>query len=120
VESWKKDGTCWQWLKLPFGQSILGKQRRELVQVPHANLRHQAREGTRKGDPKKMTAQPELFQVNASSRDTLRENQRDLPQRRSLDDMTTEAIKSGFNYELIGRHVIEIAERTNSQLHTLL
>lgn len=110
-ESRKKDGTCWQWLNLPFGQTILGKQRRELSQISSANLNSSSGVGDKKGGLTKMQAQPELFRVN-SYKDTQRETQRPS-QSRSIDDMTTEAIKSGFNHDLIGRHLVELAEGPN-------
>jgi ADP-ribosylglycohydrolase len=111
LESRKKDGTCWQWLRFPFGQTILGKQRRELPQVSSANLNFSSGVRDKKGELTKMQTQPELFRVN-SYKETQREPQRPS-QSRSIDDMTTEAIKSGFNYDLIGRHLVDIAEGPN-------
>jgi len=58
-----------------------------------------------------MEHQPELFTVNSAKND---DRKQQIPVRqRTLDELTTEAIKAGFNYGIIGKHVMELAERSD-------
>jgi hypothetical protein len=108
-ESRGKDSCVWQWLRLSFGQTILAKQRRDLPQLSDQNLpRDKNVEGekrmTKQGSS--VTEQVDLFGQNRVGRT-------DDTSIRSLDELTNEAIRSGFNPEVIGRHVIELADRPN-------
>jgi hypothetical protein len=110
-ESRGKDSCVWQWLKLSFGQTILAKQRRNLPQLsdqPHPPNRDV---GGEKPMPTKqrnsMEEQVELFDRNRVRRE------QDTPNR-GLDELTNEAIKSGFNPEVIGKHILELSERPNA------
>jgi hypothetical protein len=110
-ESRGKDSCVWQWLKLSFGQTILAKQRTNLPQLsdqPHPPNREVGGEKpmpTKQRNP--MEEQVELFDRNRVRRE------QDTPNR-GLDELTNEAIKSGFNPEVIGRHILELSERPNA------
>jgi ADP-ribosylglycohydrolase len=110
----KHDGTGWQWLKLHFGQTVLAKRRSDLP----------AEEDPSHQDSKVVTSKP-LGAQNASQHGLFsqRDNRRDdsnqssirgerpLNKLRSLDELTADVIRSRFNEELIGRHIMELAER---------
>lgn len=110
----KHDGTGWQWLKLHFGQTVLAKRKAVLPAGEHSNQR----------DVKMVTVmpletgsekQPELFSLGANNRADLSQSsagqEKLMLKSRSLDKLTSEAIRSGFKEELIGRHILELAER---------
>jgi hypothetical protein len=124
IDARTNDGSCWQWLSLGFGQSILAKQRIKLKRLDDlADLRTETSKGSKRqlerpvvitcesGDeqPKRSNKQPELFPVqvldsnNSQGSGSLRQ--------RFLDELTSEAIRSGFDNQLIGSHLKELAER---------
>jgi ADP-ribosylglycohydrolase len=110
-ESRGKDSCVWQWLKLSFGQTILAKQRRNLPQLsdqPHPPNRDV--EGEKPMPTKQRNSMEE--QVELFDRNRVRREQ-DTPNR-GLDEMTNEAIRSGFNPEVIGKHILELSERPNA------
>jgi len=127
MEARTKDGSCWQWLGLQYGQSILAKQRMTLRSIDDpADSRaestvivnkHSERpvviiSESKSEQPKRLDSQqPELFATPiADSRITQASGS--IPQR-TLDELTSEAIRSGFNYHLLGSHLMELAERPN-------
>ena len=114
-QSRTNDGTSWQWLKLPFGQTVLAKQREALTELTPGNLTRSQpstiKQPHNKGNTPQMEHQPELFTVNSAKND---DRKQQIPVRqRTLDELTTEAIKAGFNYGIIGKHVMELAERSD-------
>ncbi|MFZ1005353.1 MAG: ADP-ribosylglycohydrolase family protein, partial [Candidatus Sulfotelmatobacter sp.] len=110
-ESRGKDSCVWQWLKLSFGQTILAKQRGNLPQLSDQTHPPNRDVGGEKPMPTKqrnsMEEQVELFDRNRVRRE------QDTPNR-GLDELTNEAIRSGFNPEVIGKHVLELSERPNA------
>jgi len=110
-ESRGKDSCVWQWLKLSFGQTILAKQRRNLPQLsdhthpPNRDVGGEKPMPTKQGNS--MEEQVELFDRNRVRRE------QDTPNR-GLDELTNEAIRSGFNPEVIGKHILELCERPNA------
>jgi ADP-ribosylglycohydrolase len=107
-ESRGKDICVWQWLELSYGQTILAKQRQVLPQLSEAGIPRNKHILGEKQMPKQenSTLQADLFNRNRARRD------QQVPAR-GLDELTNEAIKSGFNPEVIGRHVLELAEYAN-------
>ena len=102
-----KDSCVWQWLKLPFGQTILAKQRKSLPQFAEASIPQKKHfEGGKQMNKQYSTVQVDLFDRNRVKRD------QQMPTR-GLDELTNEAIKSGFNPEIIGKHILELAETAN-------
>jgi ADP-ribosylglycohydrolase len=110
-ESRGKDSCVWQWLKLSFGQTILAKQRKTLPQFSDNTLSPNRDFGGEKQMPmKQQNSKGE--QVDLFDRNRVRREQ-DIPNR-GLDELTNEAIRSGFNPEVIGKHVLELSERPNA------
>jgi hypothetical protein len=108
-ESRGKDSCVWQWLKLSLGQTILAKQRKNLSQLLETSLpqTNYAKGEKQMPKPENSTEQ----QVDLFDRNRVR---RDKPTSgRGIDELTNEAIKSGFNPEVIGKHILELAERAN-------
>lgn len=100
----------WQWLKLKFGQTVLARQRQTLSELSDQNksqgkalIQTQELKGTAK-----MNRQPDLFKEPQDGRAARKDIPREEP---SIDDLTDAAINSGFDPELIGRHLLELASR---------
>ena len=110
----------WQWFALQFGQSILVKQRgcglavqqkdrvMEVQELPfHANVVESGME------PILQARQPSV--IGAGEREAIhaRVNEQLLSESNArgmtLDAMTQEAIRSGFDERLIGRHILDFA-----------
>lgn len=107
LEGRKDDGSAWQWMKLGFGQTVLVKQRKILMQAKLGNLNNTlVRKPMNQATSTKQ--QPELFEANSEHRRATDDNVNSKSQ--SIDSLTAEAIKSGFKPELIGRHLIVLAE----------
>jgi ADP-ribosylglycohydrolase len=104
---------AWQWLELGFGQTILARQRQKLRRMdadekPALDVR-KTESSARGGE--KMSPQSDLFKERGSS-ETGFDNRRPV-EGTSLDELTNAAINSGFNKELIGKHLVELAEAPN-------
>ena len=99
-----KDETIWQWLKMDFGQIILAKRRKNLRPVMAENTSRPAPEATAM-TTKNMPRQTSIFDAP-----TQRESET-VTGEKNIDDMSWEAIKSGFNPALIGTHLLELADR---------
>jgi ADP-ribosylglycohydrolase len=111
----KHDGTCWQWFRLRFGQTVLAKRRAKLLLAENSDSPSARMMEMMPPEPA-ITNQPELF-----SRPSLPEHRSPLEVRsensgvqdqRSVDDLISEAIRSGFKEEMIGKHIVELAERS--------
>jgi len=108
-ESRGKDSGVWQWLKLSFGQTILAKQRENLPQLSETSLPQTKYAKGEKQMPKQENSTEQ--QVDLFDRNRVR---RDKPtSARGIDELTNEAIKSGFKPEVIGKHILELAERAS-------
>lgn len=103
--------TVWQWFELPFGQTILAKHRSKprhlaVSQLP-VNSTLRRREVTKSVTRNNREPQKELFnearEVELSSRIALRP--------RSLDELTSEAIRSAFDPMLIGKQILDFSEQ---------
>jgi ADP-ribosylglycohydrolase len=108
------DGAVWQWMRLDFGQQVIAKRRREPKKIPTQNwprksvlpqrridnIRDQsaARSGHHMSSKPSKVEELDLFRPSAG------------PRRSSLDDLTGEAIRSGFDPSVIGRHILMLSE----------
>jgi hypothetical protein len=107
------DAAVWDWLKLALGQTVLAKHRPELARMPENNLPRTERFGGRQCSPLQEPAmnQSDLFKHPVDSRIPPNDRQSSRVSQRSLDLLTDEAIKSTFDQAVIGRHLLELAER---------
>lgn len=100
------DDAVWQWLRLDFGQTILAKRRKEprttVTQVTPRQI-----ESSVKVKLSSSEHQTDLLGILETG-----VNERKVAAK-SLDVMTSEAIKSGFDPTLIGTHLLEVSERQN-------
>ena len=116
---------AWQWLSLGFGQTIAAKRRRTLHrlnadQLPGPPLPPSKRKSAKPPKKKDMdlalkkpVEQQQLFDAD---RLRLVERKQPSPKRAApinLNAMTNEAIRSGFDPELIGRHILRLCESTD-------
>lgn len=110
-------GTVWQWLTLEFGQSILCKRRRALPQLPDLAFAQPSlikspsaiTEKSPKNFRQTEASTPESDDLFSTSHGSHKLSQEKMEQ--SVDELTDQAIKSGFRPELIGRHLLELADR---------
>lgn len=108
--------TAWQWLALGFGQNILAKQRQELRQIEDHEKpvvdRKKTQTATRGNE--NMNPQSDLFREPRQNENRSNRSEKQLSvESRSLDELTNAAINSGFNQELIGKHLVALAEAPN-------
>ncbi|MCK6411650.1 MAG: ADP-ribosylglycohydrolase family protein [Azonexus sp.] len=100
------DDTVWQWLRLDFGQTILAKRRKD----PRATIAQNT--------PRQIGSRPKINSSSAEHQTDMLDslgtgvNER-KEAAKTLDTMTSEAIKSGFDPTLIGAQLLEIADRQN-------
>jgi hypothetical protein len=106
----------WQWLKLPFGQTVLGKRRKDLKidtsldAVP--GERRLARSSDYKSDEQLFSRQPALIQSQLrkvpnkviSNFDTRNKPQSEslFEEEKNIDGWTNQVIKSDFNDSVLG------------------
>lgn len=102
----------WQWLRLKFGQTVLARQRQALNEMPGERQTQGKAESLDQG-PRgggQVDRQTQLFRESQDRRSPRRDT---LPSGSSLDELTSAAINSGFDFELIGRHLVELAATDN-------
>ncbi len=112
-EDKKNRDVTWQWLKLSFGQTILAKQRQTPSRLSDEEKTSQdiARRPRSPEGNEDMSRQSDLFKAPHDNKNgTKNEAARNEV---SLDELTSAAINSDFNQELIGKHLIELAEAPN-------
>ncbi|MFA5628394.1 MAG: ADP-ribosylglycohydrolase family protein [Thiohalomonadaceae bacterium] len=115
----KSPGSAWQWYQLDFGQTVLCKRRDTLKNMPKEvwptsrasqNVEVLAQTPTssmppplaKKSAPTALTR--DLFDTMPA------EEKRDQIVRQSLDELTDLAIRSGFDREVIGGHLLMLSE----------
>jgi ADP-ribosylglycohydrolase len=104
----------WQWLRLDFGQSILAKRRTTLVRLPEGDKPNALPDRTPRRARLEWGAdqttlgpgQSRLFTPSISAT-------RESSVNKSLDRLSDEAIRSGFDPLIIGKHVLELAGQPN-------
>ncbi len=101
----RADGTSWQWLRLHFGETILIRQRANLPSLKAVSP-PQIKLPVRHEKPRvKNLDQPALFDSPTPPQDQT-ENRPKL----TIDELSGEAIRSGFDAELIGKHLLNLSE----------
>jgi ADP-ribosylglycohydrolase len=99
----------WRWLRLEFGQTIIAKMRSDLQQLPHQLATAMAQTESK---VTAMTFKPQqnpLFSPEAEPRT----DSRNSFDKHTLDEMTSVAIKSGFDPATIGQHIIELSSEAD-------
>lgn len=110
----------WQWVELQFGQSILVKRRGLGVGLQKNNRAMEAQElPFNIGDAEfsevssSKTLSPPVLNANTQKAIHSEANEHSFSgfrsQNATLDTMTQEAIRSGFDEKLIGRHILDFA-----------
>lgn len=106
----------WQWLNLSYGQTVLVKRRKTLKELPKNNViiigatndMDVSPVGTSKStsrptyDSKKNSIQQQSIWSSSKPEESKVENVMSL----SVDELTNEAIKSGFDASIIGEHIL--------------
>ena len=122
-EDYQNQSSIWQWMALPFGQTILAKRRtsnlREIeeTQMPTSNRVHKPAQNTL--DQKQQPSLPLAPRDLKAGRPTL-SNQRSFEFREQgslaigLDDLTERVIRSDFDARLIGRIFMAIVDEQGS------
>lgn len=106
----------YQWIKLDFGQSVVGKRRSRPVAMAATNLPVPSREprpasSVQRQNAKKMpVTQQRLFEGRKNMEDPDRQS---TDRSKQIDQLSTEAIRSGFDPLLIGKHLLMLAEGPN-------
>ena len=107
------DPVGWQWLKLDFGQSILAKVRNDLAnntQEYNTSSRPLDKRADYVVDTVTSAAPPQQQRLPIDDQESVS----NIPKHqgnRSLYELTDEAIRSGFDPAVIGRHIILLSER---------
>ncbi|MFK5892074.1 MAG: ADP-ribosylglycohydrolase family protein [Pseudomonadota bacterium] len=113
----------WQWVKLDFGQTVLVKRREELKQLVKGNAAQNIKDNRNSEAQsflsgkkvmnesiKKPTYQKEM--LNRNERIDSNRSQK-IDANMSINQLTTEAIKSGFDEALIGYHILWLTGQEN-------
>lgn len=103
-----QERALWRWLRLEFGQTVIAKMRSELHRLPsqHATPMLATRnEGTA------MTSK--LQQNSLFSGEADPSNLGHGLSKQTLDEMTTTAIRSGFDPATIGQHIIDLSSQAD-------
>jgi ADP-ribosylglycohydrolase len=99
-----QERAIWRWLRLDFGQTIIAKQRPELRPLRHSEvLPSERRLETKNTRPE----QNSLFPQEGTRMAQAKISQTN----RTINDLTNEAIKTGFDPSTIGRHIIELSSQ---------
>ncbi|AUZ18144.1 ADP-ribosylglycohydrolase family protein [Achromobacter xylosoxidans] len=119
-----KEDVVWQWYKTEFGQSIVCKRRKNLnnlYKMNHLSVaygRLQSEAGAKLNDSNVHSIERGLFDdlehpPEHSSREALTPKLNAKEHWRSVDELSDDAIKSGFDAQLIGRHILLLSERSS-------
>ena len=110
-----KGDAVWQWVKLDFGQSIIVKRRSNPRRLSQSELPKETNHLTipaHSSEPNVMDVysdQPSLFASESLPKQVTQFVKRTT----NLDQLTNEAINSGFNEALIGRHILKLSEQSD-------
>jgi ADP-ribosylglycohydrolase len=109
-----KSEDLWQLLELDFGQSLLCKRRKLLKQVGDINMPQLKNPTYSQNERDTMRTFDEKPEINDLFRPE-NEKSEDKPEEisQSLDRMTSEAIKSGFNPAVIGSHILNLSSKAD-------
>jgi hypothetical protein len=103
-----KDGTAWQLAKLDIGQTILCKRRAQLMQLESGTIPVKQTTQTNISQMTPGEERKDLFGAPVEVATTATANQKEKSS--SIDQLTSEAIKSGFDPEVMGRQLRELLE----------
>ena len=114
LKSLKKEDAIWQWLRLEIGQSVFAKRREKPKPLPESDLPlsqtvdadHYRPEST----PAYKGAGRDLPEQRSLLEDRSRRSPNDGADLASIDELTSEAIRHGFDERLIGSHVMSLAQ----------
>lgn len=106
-----REAVAWRWLKLDFGQSILAKMRLDPAPVRPANVAV-AKPVELNNTGKESSSQPQTTLFPLDSR-TDKQSTALLRDGRTLDELTSEAIRNAFDPSIIGHHILLLADRPN-------
>ncbi len=114
-ESRGKDDAVWQWLELDFGQSVICKRRlhpmpMQVSNYPQKPMPPKTMPSIVKGSESKSHTpeQPFLFKSDVGEK---KQNEKGKSNNSTVNEMTKEAINSGFDETTIGRHFLQLAEQ---------
>ncbi|HBB94795.1 MAG TPA: ADP-ribosylglycohydrolase [Blastocatellia bacterium] len=123
LESRKKEDAVWQWLRLEFGQSVFAKRREIPNALPEGNMPLPCALGSKGLSSKASPAQQEVQrskypeQRNLIDRgDSLKHAEKPIA---NIDQLTADAIKSDFDEQLIGKHLMSLANGLNGIEHAV-
>jgi hypothetical protein len=109
-KSQNKDATVWQWLELEFGQSILVKRRENPRPLPPYNLPMKTvASNLITKTSAKLKQHQQSSGANNHTGDYMDAHERVSADNSTVDKLTSDAIESGFNEELIGKHLLSLA-----------
>ena len=106
----------YQWIKLDFGQSVVGKRRSRpaamaATDLPVPSRKPRPASSVQRQNAKKMpVTQQRLFEGRKNMEDPDRQS---ADRSKQIDQLSTEAIRSGFDPLLIGKHLLMLAEGPN-------
>lgn len=112
-----KDAFCWQWMELEFGQTVLAKQRNMLPKLPASNTpaiqtyMHIVETATKTEKSAPSEENLDMFAENNAHKG---EAALAPTAPRDIDQLTREAISSGFDATVIGAHLVELGQRDNA------
>lgn len=108
-ESPNKNDAVWQWVKLQFGQSIVVKRRSNPRSIDSKEFPAEQNTLT-----DLISSQNNTISSNSINQFSHVESKNKMHRtEKSLDELTNEAIYSGFDENLIGRHIIILSEQNN-------
>jgi hypothetical protein len=102
-----QERAVWRWLRLEFGQTIIAKMRTDLQQLPHQIATAMVPTESKATAMTSKEQQNSLFSPEAEPRG----DSRNSSNRQTLDEMTSAAIKSGFDPATIGQHIIDLSSQ---------
>lgn len=110
-------GTTWQWYELPFGQTVLCKRRSVIRQLPSSvfpgsftlEAKNIKKVKTLVNLPPKGIEPKSNLELFQSENQDLIDSAGEV----NIDDLTTLAIRSGFEPHLIGKHLLSLAADPN-------
>lgn len=131
VQGRSKGGELWQWYKLYFGQKILVKRRSVLsnaslsnVVINHEGLsaltvdadssQRDLLSGVSDGDLKVDDDTSKDMASSVTSELRGEEEVESVASERTIDSISSEAIRSGFDPGVIGKHILELVDRKGS------
>lgn len=105
-----KNDFFWQWFELDFGQSMVCKRRSNLSSLLAGSIPSKLRSEQLMIHSSTYKKTESLIPSGLQS-SSFKPSEKYISQTRTIDDLTKEAIKSDFDSSLIGKHLLELAEK---------